>query len=420
MPLTPPSPTAGPTRTVASIVIPQFTSCTVTDFLRDGYWIEAPDITGDGKPDLVGHGLKAGELYWYENPAWEKRLLLDKIKEPVGADFANITGKHGDDYVISYQLYGPGGTIHHADPEGGKIDWLENPGPEAVRRGQRWKRHHVGRATGMHRLRVGHFTCHDRIQILGFPIVAVESVHSVLPIVLFTAPDDIYAAEQWDMEVINDNQFRMIHGVARKPGLAPGGRDGILMASDEGVTWMTYDGTEWIFKHIGDGEHSQFEQTTFRGSGDVDGGRLGDDPLAYVAALEPFHGNTVAVYVKDPLSPGSWKRFLLDTYGEPNENGEGPGHSVMCADFDGDGEDEFLIGLRGPAPWQGVVYYKAIDAARGIFVKWKVGDESTARIVAADFTDTGSRDFATISYSVEHYFVAPRAEITLHTNITHL
>lgn len=135
MPLTPPSPTAGPTRTVASIVIPQFTSCTVTDFLRDGYWIEAPDITGDGKPDLVGHGLKAGELYWYENPAWEKRLLLDKIKEPVGADFANITGKHGDDYVISYQLYGPGGTIHHADPEGGKIDWLENPGPEAVRRG---------------------------------------------------------------------------------------------------------------------------------------------------------------------------------------------------------------------------------------------------------------------------------------------
>lgn len=409
-----------PSQGVSGVQTPLFDSSTVTDFLRDGYWLEAPDLTGDGSPDLVGYGLKVGEIYWYENPTWRKRLLVDRVKEPVGMDFGDITGDGRDDLVVCYQLYGPGGTIHHADPEGGKIDWLENPGPEALAAGARWTRHYIGRATGMHRLRVGHFTRTDRLQVLGFPIVAVESVHAVLPVVLFTAPDDP-ASGAWPMEVVSDSDFRMIHGVARKIGLVPGSElDSVLMASDEGITWLWWDESaqEWRWEHLGDGEDSQFEQTTFKGSGDVDGGRVGIDPLAYVAAVEPFHGNKVAVYVKDPEQPGNWRRYLLDTYGDPNENGEGPGHSVMCRDFDGDGDDEFLVGLRGPAPWQGVVYYKALDLARGLFLKWHVAEESTARIVAADFDGTGTIDFATISYSVEHYFVAPRAEITLHRNLT--
>jgi len=76
----------------------------------------------------------------------------------------------------------------------------------------------------------------------------------------------------------------------------------------------------------------------------------------------------------------SWRRFVLDIYGDPNENGEGPGHSVMCRDFDGDGNDEFLIGIRGPEPWQGAVYYKVLDAERGLFLKWRVADESVERL----------------------------------------
>lgn len=407
--------TPAPSQTLpdlSSIHVPEFSAENVTDFLRDGYWLEAANITGSGQRDLVGYGLKVGEIYWYENPTWRKRLVVDKIKEPVGMDFADITGDGRDDLVVCYQLYGPGGTIHHADPEGGKIDWLENPGPAALARGDRWKRHYIGRAIGMHRLRIGHFTRTDRLQVIGFPIVAVEAVHAVLPIVLFTAPDDP-ADGEWEREVVSDATYRMIHGVARKPGVLPSGLDGILMASDEGVTWLWWEGGSWHSEHLGDGENGQFEQTTFKGSGDVDGGRLGDDPLAYAAAVEPFHGNTVAVYTRQGEG---WRRFVLDVYGDPNENGEGPGHSVMCADFDGDGDDEFLVGLRGPEPWQGVVYYKILDAERGLFLKWRVAEESTARIVAADFSGDGKVDFATISYSVEKYFVAPKAQITVHPN----
>jgi hypothetical protein len=185
------------------------------------------------------------------------------------------------------------------------------------------------------------------------------------------------------------------------------------------VTWLHYDQAgRWIFRHVGDGERTQFERTGFRGSGDLAVGRLGDDPVAYFAAVEPFHGNTVAVYVKDGAAEDGYRRVLLDVFGDPNENGEGPGHQVVCADFDGDGDDEFLVALRGPWPWQGVMYYKAIDAARGQFARWRVADESVARIAVADFAGDGRLDFATIAYSVQNYYVAKDARITLHRNRT--
>ncbi|MFC8451542.1 FG-GAP repeat domain-containing protein [Kitasatospora sp. NPDC057223] len=401
---------------------PKFAAEIVADQLRDGYWLEAPDIDNDNKPDLFGYGLRLGEIYWYQNgEKWTRRLVADKIKMPVGADFADISGNGHPDIIVCYDLYGPIGTIQDANTAGGKIDWLENPGsPDKDE--SRWKRHYVGRATGMHRLRVGHFTQTERLEIIGLPIVAKEDVHAVLPVVLFTQPDDVQSAEEWPMTVIDDSHFRMIHGAEKKPGLIPGSdRDSMLLASDEGVTWLYWDDSakEWVRKLIGTGELTQFEQTGFRGSGDLNAGRIGDDPMAYVAAIEPFHGNTVAVYTKaadGPAGEVEWKRTLLDVYGDPNENGEGPGHQIVCADFDGDGEDEFLVALRGPWPWQGVMYYKAIDLENGVWAKWRVSDESVARIATADFNGDGRLDFATIAYSVQNYYVAKDAKLMLYRN----
>ena len=402
--------------------LPRFTPEVVTDQLRDGYWLEAPDIDNDSKPDLFGYGLRLGEIYWYQNRAdWPRRLVADKIRMPVGADYADISGNGHPDIVLTYELYGPIGTIHDPDTAGGKIDWLENPGsPDKDE--SRWKRHYIGRATGMHRLRVGHFTQTERLEVIGLPIVAREDVHAVLPVVLFTQPDDVLNATEWPMTVVDDAHFRMIHGAEKKRNLIPGSDlDSVLLASDEGVTWLYYDSTSrsWVRKLIGTGETTQFEQTGFRGSGDVNAGRIGDDAMAYVAAIEPFHGNTVAVYTKPtgvPAGEAEWKRVLLDVYGDPNENGEGPGHQVICADFDGDGDDEFLVALRGPWPWQGVMYYKAIDIERGIFAKWRVSDESVARIALADFTGDGRLDFATIAYSVQNYYVAKDAKLVIFHN----
>jgi hypothetical protein len=400
---------------------PKFSSHQVIDQLRESYWLESPDITNNGKPDLIGYGLTMGEIYWYKNPEWNRYLLANNVKMPVGMDFADITHNSFDDMAICYQLYGPKGTIIDPDPEGGKIDWLENPGSPNNTTDQ-WKRYYVGKAIGMHRIRIGHFTRRDKWQILGMPIVQVEGVHAVLPVLLFTEPDDLKSASEWESTIIDHTTFRFVHGLEKKQKLIDDSDlDSVLLAGDEGIFWLYYDEKykKWEKVHIGNGEHSQFELTGFKGSGDVGVGTIGKDPFAFVVAVEPFHGNTIAAYYKEKdghPSEVTWKRIVLDVFGDPDEKGEGPGHCVMCADFDQDGEDEVLVAVRGPEPWQGVFYYKILDARKGIFTKWKLSNESAARISVADFNGSGKLDFAIIGYSVVHYYQNENPKIIVYHN----
>jgi hypothetical protein len=408
---------------MSKILQPFFDRQLVEDKRGDGYWIEALDIDQDSRPDLVGYGLGLGEVNWYQNPTWNKRLIA-KYLGPVGMHHADLTGNGRADIIITYQY---GQTMVNSDPTGGKIDWLENPlDPDDL-----WKRHYIGRATSMHRLKVGRFTQDLKFEVLGLPIVGrPNDVHSIVPVKLFTQPDDLLNGDQWEEHIIDQGNYHVIHGISinkfhQRFQVNPDcNLDSALIASEEGITWLYYDlETEtWQRKLIGTGEITQASRTGFKGSGDVDLGRLGSDPAAYVATVEPFHGNTIAVYIKDyqsQPSPGwdyCWRRVILDVYDNPNPLGEGPGHFVICADFDGDGDDEFLVALRGPEPWQGVYYYKVIDLEKEAIVKWRVSTDSAARIAVADFDGDGRLDFATIGYSVAGYYTADNPSIVVFYN----
>jgi hypothetical protein len=397
------------------IIAPSFEPQVVASNLLDGYWVQAVDVNGDGRLDLVTSGLALGEVSWYENPGWQKHPI-GRFPIPVALDQGDIDGDGRPDLVICHDY---GTCMYNCKPEDGKISWLRNPGSSGY--SAPWDCSPVGDLMATHRLRLGHFSRSDRLELMALPVVGPAGVHEPVQVTLYPVPDEPMNGESWKPNLIDGASFRIIHDVvvdkfARNAG---SDLDSVMLATEEGISWFRRDSDAWQRDTFSSGETGQFDRTHFKGTGNLALGRIGDDPYAYIATLEPFHGNTVAVYSKETrgtLGDARWKRTVLDVFADPNEAGEGPGHHVMCADFDNDGDDEFLVALRGPMPWQGVFYYKAVDMAQGLWTKTRVSTPSAARIAIGDFDGDGRLDFATTGYYTPGYFLCDDPQVAVFYN----
>ncbi|MCF6469299.1 VCBS repeat-containing protein [Nonomuraea sp. MG754425] len=391
--------------------VPTFDREVVADGLTDGYWIQAVDLDGSGRPGLLTSGLAEGVVRWYANPGWQEHVIT-RLRQPVAFDAADLTGDGRLDLVVCHDY---GESMYAHKPDDGTISWLRNPGGRLDRP---WESRRIGTLVSAHRLRVGRFTA-DRPQLLALPVVGDaggrEGLDQPARVTVFDVPDDVLAAGGWDVAAVDAGSFTVLHDYTPL-GADPTGTERLVVASREGLSEYGWDAGrhEWRTRRIGAGEHAQRPATGFAGSSSVALGTL-NDGTRYAATLEPFHGNTVSVYT-DHGGAGLWRRAVLDVFGDPNEAGEGPGHHVVAADFDGDGEDEFLVALRGPMPWQGVFYYKAVDAAEGLWTRERVSEDSAARIAVADFGGDGRLGFATIGYYTPGYFLADDPVVVVHRN----
>jgi hypothetical protein len=398
---------------------PTFEMQVIEAGLTDGYWIQAVDVDGDDRPDILTSGLSDGRVSWYRNPDWDKHAIHE-FSRPVSLDQGDVSGSGRRDLVICHDY---ARTMFEATPADGKISWLQNPGEASGE----WTARFIGQLGSTHRLRLGHFTDPGRMQLLALPVVGPKSgmgaLHAPIKVMLYDRPDDVLDADSWTGRPVDETSFRVIHAaqLGNFGAPSPPGLDAMLLACEEGLVWFGVDETGTWQRHVlHTGETAQEAVTGYKGSGNVAIGRLGDDSYAYMAAVEPFHGNTLALYTRDGTHDGvvggTWQRRVLEVFGEPNEAGEGPAHHVVCADFDGDGEDELLVALRGPVPHQGVFLYKFSDVPSGTYQKTRLSEASAARIAVADFDGDGRLDFATLGYYVPGYFLCDDPQLAVFYN----
>ncbi|KAK5651789.1 hypothetical protein OQA88_11656 [Cercophora sp. LCS_1] len=418
-----------------SVITPVFDS-TIIDYDRtDGYWVETFQFSKEDKvPGVITSGLRSGYIEFLDNPiaaaggdpkaevsgTW-KKYRIAKFDSPVAVLVADISGNGLTDVVVCHD-YGP--FMLNCNQQGGWITWLENPGRSCLNNGY-WRQRTIGRWPAMHRMKAGYFT----------------QKHVVLPVT-------VTAQVEWPRSIVDDENFTLIHELARRKLSGADGLDSLLVASREGTTWVYFEDGGWKRRTIGIGEPQEPWQSPTAvlpstgdhwGSGCADAGGLGDDPVAYIPTLDPYHGVTACVYTKvnRGIDHDEWKRHILDIYGTPTQlrkNGDGPGHYIVCDDFDGDGDQEWLLSLMGPAerdedgvmktppagphPDKGIMYYKAIDLAKGLFAKWRIATESSARIAVGDFAGKGNLDIISLSYNVSKYYEEPCPVVRLHLNKT--
>ncbi|KAK7040714.1 hypothetical protein VNI00_009620 [Paramarasmius palmivorus] len=404
-----------------------FTKQQVETTRPDGYWIEAFPFCVDGSsgPDLIAYGLGTADsdskIQLYLNPYNGKQVTDTSYERK---QIAKLSFPVACRHVSSHYRYGP--SMNDIWPDGGRVSWFENEGDVGK---ENWTRRYIGQSPGMHRLKTGHFTTRDHIQVIAVPIVIKSGdLTSPAPVIIYTAPDnpkDLPADRGWNSAVAFKT-FRLVHEVIVVPGLN-NGLDQVLLAGREGVNLIRFDvaSATWKSDNIGKGL-PQSEGNPYWGSGTVGVAKVHDDSCGYIASGEAFHGNCVSVYVKPKTAPKDriagirWTRYLLDDYGPLNDQHTGSIHHVICADIDGDGIDEFLVAFMGSEPpsWDktGVWCYKPIDLESGKFAKFKLSDDSAGRIAVADFRQVGRKDFATISYSVPGYFESPDPSVNMYLN----
>src|SRR5262249_52129103 len=139
----------------------------------------------------------------------------------------------------------------------------------------------------------------------------------------------------------------------------------ILTASYEGVSLLSKKGDKWTCQRLGEG--NQDNPNSNRGSSEIKQGTLANGKRKYIATIEPWHGNQVVVYTPPAEAGKLWDRHVVDDHLQW-------GHAVWCADIDGDGDEELIIGVRDNPTAKdtfkekcGVRIYKATD---GVGAKW--------------------------------------------------
>jgi hypothetical protein len=349
--------------------LPRFRAQLVTKELKMGYQLLAVDLTGDGKKDLVTIDEQASELAWFENPTWQRHIMAVDVPRQLNADAWDTDGDGRPEVVLTY----------HFDPRPeqsiGNVVLLTSGAD--VRRP--WTAREIDRVPTAHRVRwidpEGHGS---KVLLLG-PLVGKRYP----PQPGDGVPIYVYRPGDWKRDTVTNEPDGVLHAI-HPVSWEGGARQQLIAASYLGLQRYEYRDGRWIGTRLSAGDPRPWPQC---GSSEVRLGHLGQSP--FLAAIEPWHGNQVVVYLPDG---DQWRRTVI-------EDKMTDGHALAVGDLDGDGRDEIVSGFRGAGFKLSI--YQASDARGERWEKTVLDDGGIAAVdcVVDDLTGDGRPDIVCIGAS---------------------
>jgi hypothetical protein len=352
-----------------------------------GYAVLLVDLNGDGKKDIVV--ADTTRVVWYENPTWKRRTIIEGQTKPDNVCLAayDIDGDGQIDLALGAGWKG-------ANPKAdGTIQWLKRG--KSV--DEPWMVYAIGSEPTVHRMRFADIDGSGKPHLLVAPLMGRTStaknnwLDGPVRLLAYKIPKDP-ARDRWLLETL-DESLHVMHNLWPCESESGTGLD-ILTASYEGVNRLHREMSgKWNRHLLGAGDQSNVKGS--RGASEVKQGKLRNGRV-FIAAIEPWHGNQVVVYTPASDSNSLWNRHVLDDQLRW-------GHAVWCADLDGDGNDEVIIGVRDdvstkPGQRRGVRIYKALDDTGTKWSRHILDDGGIAveDLVAADLTNTGRIDIVAV------------------------
>jgi hypothetical protein len=302
--------------------------------LKVGYAVITADVDGDGKLDIVV--VDTNEVVWYQNPTWTKRTIIkDQTKDDnVCIAAADIDGDGKIDFAL-----GADWRRGFQTREGGTIQWLQR----GASLDQPWTVHPIGEIPTVHRMRFVDLDGDGKQHLVVAPLMGRGATRDgnwcdgdPVRILAYPIPADPVRGP-WKPRVLAES-LHVVHGIAPMPAEKRPGFD-ILAASYDGVSLIQPRGAvdgPWAARQIGAGNQESLRES--RGTSEIKPGKLRSGK-AFLAAIEPWHGGQVVVYTPPDNPEKLWDRQVIDSRLRW-------GHAVWCADLDGDGGDEIVVGVR--------------------------------------------------------------------------
>lgn len=371
--------------------LPSFKMHEIATDLKVGYAVLLVDLNGDNKKDIVV--VDTTRVVWYENPSWKRRTIIEGQTKPDNVCIAahDIDGDGQLDLALGAD-WKPMNT-----KDGGTLQWLK--------RGKTlddpWMLYPITTEPTTHRIRFADVLGEGKPQLINVPLMGRNSTKeknwtdgSPVRIIAHKIPKDP-TKDRWEPVIVNET-LHVIHNFTPSPSAEPRerGRMNLLAASYEGVTAIYREGDQWRTNRVGAG--NQDNPNSNRGASEIKEGKL-KAGSGYIATIEPWHGHQVVVYDTSMMDDkGLYQRRVLDDQLKW-------GHGVWCADLDGDGEEELIIGVRDnlsnkPGERCGVRIYKATDGKGAKWERTIIDDGGVAveDLAAADLNGDGRIDIIAV------------------------
>jgi hypothetical protein len=311
----------------ASPVKASFKPQTIDGAISIGYGLAIGDMNGDGKQDILLADAK--EFVWYQNPTWEKRTFakLNGIRDNVCLTTEDIDGDGKVEIAVGAN-WNPAETTDAKSS--GSVHYLIRPTTEHGL----WTPVDLPHEPTVHRMRW--MKLQNRWALLVLPLHGRGNKNGAgengVKIQAYFPPKNPSDTSAWEIKTLDDS-LHVTHNLDRLPDDAKT----MVVGAKEGV-WLWLGETGTLVKPT-DAAKSPLPVNPFPGIGEIRWFKQGKKTsLPNLAAIEPFHGNALAMYTR---TENGWERSVID-------NQLAQGHALGCGDFLSSGADQIVAGWREP------------------------------------------------------------------------